>query len=937
MPHAPIQSVLNFANEIEIGSPSLTPDLRTRISCLPAENIQPKQRAAFETRGTELWNIATRHSRELGVRNDASDQEGTKNTLLRVFAFGMLDTAARSRNNQSKRLESCTRILKVAFKTMKACLRSGELDLASKVAQSAAFWVSESEGLMPEDLKLKMEAEYYIWRVALVGVTSRPSTGTFTHADVQAWQQDKLDVAEHMYGKFGKDVRCHPDSAEDLADTLYELGKSLFVKSHYELAATWLERAFNAIDSVDLGQLSDDSGELRLAILQLLVRSLLMIKTTAAIDKARHFVGLVELNYSDKLVAALLKLEMLSAETSPNAADYFDMVNRVIRTTMLTRANFKTIMHHIHKLKKLSATLASRALDNLIHSRLFDDAKDDWIERACMMRIWIATTVEDGLPNFSALKELFDKIHHTRLRSFSSTAAYAAQTLMWSNIERAYNEKEYDLVERFCELALHELFSKCGELNRAKVARKWILSTIKKGDSNVARKVYFQLPETARNAPETRYLMHRVALRENDPAFAAECLNIVAMHADKDSTRLYACVLDAVELGDGQQAYLALKKALEAYEKGVTNGVHLPALLRCMIRTIEPSTRSSADNGHEIEQAIESICSVFETAVQYAKKPVSNNAFTVAELTWFSKNCYNVAVDHMTQIHPSLLLRLCLACDQLIERLTPDAPSAVKKDLRLRHIFCKYLIVTTFIILARGEDCIEHSLNHYNDTLKHAAVLRRIICEHMEDDTLSDSIKTNLVAKHVQTIKYELEATLRLKKWDDLSKLFEQCWKYEDPKQWSTLADISFSIHAELCEQGPELMLAHQNDVLMFIERIVAKSWKPHEPIEKLAKYLRCFFQLTLGKEDSLAVHCIDQVTSIANKCKIGKNPYPLAELEWMAITAFNHSVTCYCIKDDVSCQLWAEKAMMLASHADDGGALSDELQKKYAQMRWED
>jgi hypothetical protein len=56
-----------------------------------------------------------------------------------------------------------------------------------------------------------------------------------------------------------------------------------------------------------------------------------------------------------------------------------------------------------------------------------------------------------------------------------------------------------------------------------------------------------------------------------------------------------------------------------------------------------------------------------------------------------------------------------------------------------------------------------------------------------------------------------------------------------------------------------------------------------------------------------------------------------------MAATAFNHAVSCFCVKDDGNCQFWAEKALMLAAHADDNGVLADQLRTHYAKLRWDE
>jgi hypothetical protein len=167
MPQAPNSTLLDFATNLDVSSPTLIPDLRTKIPSFPADNILSK-RSEFEARGTELWNLATRRNRAVAESEESSGEEKTKVALLRVFAFGMLDSAAKSRNSTTKRAATCVRMLKVAFKSMKACIEVGELEFAGKVAQRAAWWLDEGEAVLPEDLRMKLGGEYYVWRMALV-------------------------------------------------------------------------------------------------------------------------------------------------------------------------------------------------------------------------------------------------------------------------------------------------------------------------------------------------------------------------------------------------------------------------------------------------------------------------------------------------------------------------------------------------------------------------------------------------------------------------------------------------------------------------------------------------------------------------------------------------------------------------------------------------
>jgi hypothetical protein len=92
-----------------------------------------------------------------------------------------------------------------------------------------------------------------------------------TDISPQAWKQSKLDVAEHMYQKVASSLGTYDsNSAEEFADALFEIGKDLFTKTQFEVAVRWLERAHDVLGEQELERLSDDAGELRLSIMQLL-------------------------------------------------------------------------------------------------------------------------------------------------------------------------------------------------------------------------------------------------------------------------------------------------------------------------------------------------------------------------------------------------------------------------------------------------------------------------------------------------------------------------------------------------------------------------------------------------------------------------------------------------------------------------------------------
>ena len=389
-------------------------------------------------------------------------------------------------------------------------------------------------------------------------------------------------------------------------------------------------------------------------------------------------------------------------------------------------------------------------------------------------------------------------------------------------------------------------------------------------EGSIAREIYFALPDSQRNLVETRQLAFKAALRMGDAAWAAESIELIARQAKKDPVHLYACVLDAHEIGDQGQALFALQKLLESYDPRAPRGLHLPALLRSMIRMMRQSTKNSEPPDEmQLNESMKTITHLFEEAAEHATNPAgADTGFDLQELNWFSKNSYNVALEHLETADPVLLLRLCVVCSRLIDRMERDTPALEKSNLKMRQIFCEYLAMSIMIILVRCEDDVEQSQQHYTNVMSHGKKLRGLISDQLSIQSLAESIKVDLAAKHLQGIKWELEAALRLQQWDQMSKLFEACWKYEDPKRWATLADLAFQIYEELCSQRSEGAREYNQVVLKFIEQVLNISWTPGESVVKLAKHMRCFFHLCLTTEPEFAAKCIDQVILVADQCK---------------------------------------------------------------------
>lgn len=398
--------------------------------------------------------------------------------------------------------------------------------------------------------------------------------------------------------------------------------------------------------------------------------------------------------------------------------------------------------------------------------------------------------------------------------------------------------------------------------------RKTILCALTRKDLNAAREIFYGMPESQRNSTHTRHVMYRVALQSGDNELATECLDIICCSSGKDATLLYACVLEAQNASDKKQVLFALQKVLERYDYNAPKGIHLPALLRCTTRLLRAGI---AGQDNPDDQVMDDLCKVFEGAVaqvQRAKRQSSTNAqdFNRAEIEWFSRNSYNVALEFCSKAHPQTLVRLSTSCIRLIEALEVDATPSETQNLSLRRMLCEFLSMSACVVLARSEDNIEESLQHYMAVCKHGESLRSLISSQLENSSLGQPAREDMIAKHLDSVKYSLEATMRLGKWNDIEPLFQASWQYEDPKKWHTLADLAFLINEEVVKAN--VATTYQPKVFAFIQKIINKSWRVSMDLDNLARWMRCLFQIALMSDEKISLHVLDQATGLATKCK---------------------------------------------------------------------
>jgi len=510
------------------------------------------------------------------------------------------------------------------------------------------------------------------------------------------------------------------------------------------------------------------------------------------------------------------------------------------------------------------------------------------------------------------------EIHDCIRRPMSADATHATQTLLWKGIDVASASGNVEAAMALCRLAQHALFDTAGDNNKSKLARKMISIALSQNDLDAAREAFFQMPESGKDAVLTRYLMYRVGLRSHDEELTTASLDRIIQSADKDATYLYACVIQAQQSGDRKHTIDVLRKVLARFNYATPPGIYLPALLR----TTAQMMMHEMVGGHvDREASLTELCKIFEAAVSQEKHfhmpgdGRTHPATYQLEINWFAKSSYNLGLQHCEDVSPVLIMRLLQSSVELVKLLRKCSEAIHQAKLDKREQSCQFLIVSASVVLARSEDNIQASMQHY-------LTARKYINTYLAIDA-PDTV--DIRAKRSQLLRFDIEAILKLERWDDLDTAFSRCLQLSDIEHLETLADLILIVHAHMLKTG--VHRSYHEKVPLVMQKIINQSWRgERNNTPKLARWLRCVFRMTLTTNTDISLQILDQVVGLCNN-----NKYPQDELEWLASTAFNQAVDCHCASDTGGAQIWGEKALNLAKCA--GPALYQQMQGLWTRM----
>lgn len=233
--------------------------------------------------------------------------------------------------------------------------------------------------------------------------------------------------------------------AEQLADTLFEIGRDQAKKQQYQSALHWLERAHDVFVLHDPGDQSTDARALKNSIRHCLVHTSVKIGGEENIVRAWNIIHELENEEENTVAVLLLKLRVLTSNPS-GAQDYCDVLLQVVRQIHLSDVNVKTILHHVHEIKRRSAHLAHSVLTTFISERLLVMDEMSWIETTVITLVWNCTTSTDLGDMTDQLDGLLTKVAAGSNSAFGASATHAAQivcTLCSQTSSAQALEKDY--------------------------------------------------------------------------------------------------------------------------------------------------------------------------------------------------------------------------------------------------------------------------------------------------------------------------------------------------------------------------------------------------------------------------------------------------------------------------------------------------------------
>ena len=137
----------------------------------------------------------------------------------------------------------------------------------------------------------------------------------------------------------------------------------------------------------------------------------------------------------------------------------------------------------------------------------------------------------------------------------------------------------------------------------------------------------------------------------------------------------------------------------------------------------------------------------------------------------FSRNSYNLALQHCTNWDHSYTLRVLDSAVKFIDLYPNELDANIMDDLGLRKLFCHFLAASLLTVMARQDDVLETQAQQYLRVRKIVDAFRS--SAPLEMDKLGEGARDDLKKKYTSLLAYDFEAAARLKAWDSFPAIIK--------------------------------------------------------------------------------------------------------------------------------------------------------------------
>ncbi|KAG5919793.1 hypothetical protein E4U42_006422 [Claviceps africana] len=855
------------------------------------ENVtKPKD---LESHCHKLWNACVRSRRAVAAQPCPKNRDRRDTGLMSVWllSFLCLELSRLCFNGSSDqdRANQAAYSMRLMVPIVKASINETSFETARLALQRGAAHVDNlnvaaargKNELSQNRTSSNLQAKYYAMRIWL------------------SWQEDCLDVAEHMYSKAGSlHEALDVDSAEFLADITQRVGSALISRNTIELGLSWLRRAYSILYP-QAGQLTSQGQNLYLAICNDLISCFVPGSPFQNLEEAERIIQQTRPVLGDNPIWCHWSLRANGFEQDGDGlcdeVQYSEALQALILTASSQDNLFALVWNHVKNFRRRSPACASKLLSRLL---LQPDLDTNCIGKILFLRISIMSDKTTHDEECQDLSDITDRIYDQR------------PTLIWKMTKSAWTLEQLDLVKFWCKLALRPIFRCAAIQGIDRFFRKLLLCGMRQNELDIHDYETDAIPSFC---------------GDDDRELGCKSLQKLASTTDIHRGRelLYAS-LSRLGLGPDRELILStLQYLLESSYGPGAETVNLPLLLRCTIRVLRMAKQ---DKSEQIQDMLKKgSFPAAKYAVHDAVNATLNRQFTMNELDWFYRNSYNLGILTSSEWQTQFTVRTLNACLTFITCYAVDSAVSHTKsaELALTTLRCHFAISASLLKQARIDDDSPSRLHHYQ-------VMRHHIAEYgntLHTTPLSSDARTHhdLKMKYTTLLVYDLEAAIHLSHFTELRSIINLQKAFGNVQAYKAMGDLLLQ-----SSTPPAILLTTLKCIINEIFALEAFD------AAKLARYLRCLFHILLANNDTLALGVLDHFAQVSLESKAVGNPLSTAQLEWFVARAFNHALDHYVRFQEGPCRAWASKAMELAELMQDGGVLAKTLQVRFEHLRFQ-